>query len=299
MSLTIVGSVAFDDVETRFGKVIKILGGSASYSGVIASTFTDVNIVAVVGSDFPAEHVEMFNKRGIDTRGLKYADGNTFYWKGKYADDFSTRTTIETQLNVFAGFNPEIPPEYAGSDFLFLANIHPALQLKVLDSMKGRPFTGGDTMNLWISTELDLLKKVISRLDLITVNDEEIRQLTGEFNLVRAGRELQKMGPQTVILKKGEHGAMLFAGDDMFYVPAFPLDSFKDPTGAGDSFAGGFMGYVASQKKTDAETMRKAMLYGTAGASFTVQDFSLNAIKDLTMDMINSRYDSLKKYITV
>ncbi|MBU1219091.1 sugar kinase [Myxococcota bacterium] len=299
MSLTIVGSVAFDDVETRYGKVIKILGGSASYSGVIASTFTSVNIVAVVGDDFPKEHVEMFKNRGIDTRGLKYADGKTFYWKGVYADDFSTRTTLETQLNVFADFNPEIPPEYAGCDFLFLANIHPALQLKVLDSMKGKPFVGGDTMNLWISTELDLLKKVISRLDLITVNDEEIRQLTGEFNLVKAGLALQAMGPQTVILKKGEHGAILFAKEDMFYVPAFPLDSFKDPTGAGDSFAGGFMGYIASQGKTDTETLRKAMLYGTAGASFTVQDFSLEAIKNLTMEMVDSRFNALKKYITV
>jgi len=298
MSLTIVGSVAFDDVETRYGKVIKILGGSASYSGVVASNFTDVNLVAVVGQDFPAEHIEMFNKRGIDTRGIKTAEGKTFYWKGVYADDFSTRTTLETQLNVFANFNPEIPDEYADTDFLFLANIHPALQLKVLDSMHKKPWVAGDTMNLWISTELELLKKVISRLDLVTVNDEEIRQLTGEHNLVLAGRALQKMGPHNVILKKGEHGAMLFAGEEMFYTPAFPLDEFKDPTGAGDTFAGGFMGYVASQKSVTPQVLKNAMLYGTVGASFTVQEFSLNGIKDLTMQEIESRLIELKKYMT-
>ncbi|MBN2723869.1 MAG: sugar kinase [Deltaproteobacteria bacterium] len=299
MGLTVVGSVAFDDVETRYGKVTRVLGGSASYSGVIASNFTDVNVVAVVGEDFPDEYMDLLKNRNIDTRGLKKTRGNTFLWRGRYSDNFARRTTIETQLNVFADFDPEIPDEYADTSFLFLANIHPALQLKVLDSMNANPFVAGDTMNLWIDTELNLLKTVISRLNMIAVNDEEIRQLTGKFNLVKAGRALQKMGPECVILKKGEHGAMLFHHDEMFFVPAFPLLQFKDPTGAGDSFAGGLMGYLASVGKVDMDILKKAMFYGAVSASFTVEDFSLNRIKDLTKSEIDERFASMQSYTSL
>jgi sugar/nucleoside kinase (ribokinase family) len=299
MSLVVVGSVAFDDVETRFGRKPHVLGGSASYFSVVASNFTDVSMVAVVGDDFPDQHVEYFKSRGIDVEGLEHKTGETFFWRGVYADDFSTRTTLDTKLNVFADFDPVIPDSYKSCPFLFLANIHPALQLKVLDAMDGNQFVAGDTMNLWIDKELETLKKVISRLDLITINDEEVRQITGKFNAIEGGRAIQKMGPKYLILKKGEHGAILFLEDSLFFVPAVPLESFKDPTGAGDSFAGGFMGYLANAGKVTPTILKEAMFYGAVTAAFTVEEYSLDRHRSVTMKEIKTRYKSLLDYTTL
>ncbi len=293
MSLLVVGSVAFDDVETRFGRRERILGGSASYFSMAASRFAPVRMVAVVGEDFPQETLDDFAARGCDTAGIERAPGKTFYWRGKYSPDFSTRTTLETQLNVFAGFTPKLPPRFCDAKFLFLANIHPDLQLQVLDAMTNDPFVAGDTMNLWITTEKPTLEKLVSRLQLITVNDEEARQLTGQWHLLQAGRAIQKMGPRTVILKKGEHGALLFHDDALFFAPAFPLASFVDPTGAGDTFAGGFMGSLARDGVVNAASLRRAMFYGTVAASFTCEHFSVDGLRDLTLERLDERFAGL------
>jgi sugar/nucleoside kinase (ribokinase family) len=296
MSLLVVGSVAFDDVETRFGRRERILGGSASYFSMAASRFTPVQMVAVVGDDFPQEILDDFAARGCDTAGIERAPGKTFFWRGKYSPDFSTRTTLETQLNVFAGFTPKLPPHFCDAKFLFLANIHPDLQLQVLDAMTGDPFVAGDTMNLWITTERPTLEKLVSRLQLITVNDEEARQLTGQWHLLQAGRAIQKMGPRTVILKKGEHGAMLFHDEELFFAPAFPLAGFVDPTGAGDTFAGGFMGSLARAGVVNSNTLRKAMFYGTVAASHTVEQFSVEGLRGLTLDALEARFEQLTHF---
>ncbi|MBU1244997.1 bifunctional hydroxymethylpyrimidine kinase/phosphomethylpyrimidine kinase [Myxococcota bacterium] len=293
MSLLVVGSVAFDDVETRFGRRERILGGSASYFSMAASRFAPVQMVAVVGDDFPQEILDDFAKRSCDTAGIERAPGKTFFWRGKYSPDFSTRTTLETQLNVFAGFTPKLPAHFCDASFLFLANIHPDLQLQVLDSMKNNPFVAGDTMNLWITTERPTLEKLVSRLQLITVNDEEARQLTGQWHLLQAGRAIQKMGPRTVILKKGEHGAMLFHDDELFFAPAFPLASFVDPTGAGDTFAGGFMGSLARDGVVNSVNLRRAMFYGTVAASHTVEQFSVDGLRELTIERLDERFAQL------
>ncbi len=296
MTLLVVGSVAFDDVETRFGRRERILGGSASYFSMAASRYTPVRMVAVVGDDFPEEILEDFASRGIDTRGVERAEGRTFFWRGKYSPDFSTRTTLETQLNVFAGFTPKLPEDFCSSKFVFLANIHPDLQIQVLDAMRDKPFVAGDTMNLWITTEKPTLEKLVSRLDLITVNDEEARQLTGQWHLLQAGRAIQKMGPRHVILKKGEHGAMLFSDDELFFAPAFPLEKFCDPTGAGDTFAGGFMGALARIGRVDSVSLRQAMFHGTVAASCAVEQFSVEGLKDITMGHLEERFHQLVDY---
>jgi sugar/nucleoside kinase (ribokinase family) len=298
MSLLVVGSVAFDDVETRFGRRERILGGSASYFSMAASRFAPVRMVAVVGEDFPQETLDDFAARGCDTAGIERAPGKTFYWRGKYSPDFSTRTTLETQLNVFAGFTPKLPPHFCDAKFLFLANIHPDLQLQVLDSMTHDPFVAGDTMNLWINTEKPTLEKLVSRLQLITVNDEEARQLTGQWHLLQAGRAIQKMGPRTVILKKGEHGALLFHDDALFFAPAFPLAAFVDPTGAGDTFAGGFMGSLARDGVVELASLRRAMFYGTVAASFTCEHFSVDGLRDLTLERLDERFAGLVDFTT-
>lgn len=298
MSLLVVGSVAFDDVETRFGRRERILGGSASYFSMAASRFAPVRMVAVVGEDFPQETLDDFAARGCDTAGIERAPGRTFYWRGKYSPDFSTRTTLETQLNVFAGFTPKLPTRFCDAKFLFLANIHPDLQLQVLDAMTNDPFVAGDTMNLWITTEKPTLEKLVSRLQLITVNDEEARQLTGQWHLLQAGRAIQKMGPRTVILKKGEHGALLFHDDALFFAPAFPLGGFVDPTGAGDTFAGGFMGSLARDGVVDGASLRRAMFYGTVAASFTCEHFSVDGLRDLTIERLDERFAGLVDFTT-
>ncbi|MBU1238959.1 sugar kinase, partial [Myxococcota bacterium] len=276
-----------------------VLGGSAAYFSVVASNFTAVNMVAVVGDDFPDEHVDFFKSRSIDIRGLERKPGKTFFWSGKYADDFSTRTTLATHLNVFADFDPVLPESYRSPDFLFLANIHPALQLKVLNMVEGKPFVAGDTMNLWIDAEPVLLKELISRVDLLTINDEEVRLLTGEFNLIKAGRMIQEMGPKYLILKKGEHGALLFLEDSLFFTPAIPLEGFVDPTGAGDSFAGGFMGHLARKGTVDAQTLKEAMFYGAVVASFTVEDYSLERHRTVDYAQIEERFQQLVDFTTL
>lgn len=296
MSLLVVGSVAFDDVETRYGRRERILGGSASYFSMAASRYVPVRMVAVVGDDFPQEILDEFAGRGCDVAGIERAPGKTFFWRGKYSPDFSTRTTLETQLNVFAGFVPRLPEHFRDAKFLFLANIHPELQLQVLSAMTANPFVAGDTMNLWITTERPTLEKVVSRLHLITVNDEEARQLTGQWHLLEAGRAIQKMGPRTVILKKGEHGALLFHEDALFFAPAFPLPRFCDPTGAGDTFAGGFMGFLAREGAATPENLRRAMFHGTVAASFAVEHFSVDGLRAMTAEGIEERFAKLVEY---
>ena len=296
MSLLVVGSVAFDDVETRYGRREKILGGSASYFSMAASCLLPVRIVAVVGEDFPQNIVDEFAARGCDVTGIERAPGRTFFWRGKYSPDFSTRTTIETQLNVFAGFVPKIPEHFRNTKFVFLANIHPELQLQVLAAMTNQPFVAGDTMNLWITTERPTLEKVIAKLHMLTVNDEEARQLTGCWHLLEAGKAIQKMGPHIVILKKGEHGALLFYEENLFFVPAFPLPQYCDPTGAGDTFAGGFMGFLARSGVVTHENVRKAMFYGTVTASFAVAQFSVDGLRSMTSEKMEERFTKLVAY---
>ncbi|MGM0595466.1 MAG: PfkB family carbohydrate kinase [Myxococcota bacterium] len=297
MSLVVIGSVAFDDVETRYGRRKKILGGSASYFSFVASNFTPVKVVAVVGDDFPQEYISLFENRKVDIKGLVRKKGKTFFWRGKYSDDFTSRKTLQTNLNVFSGFNPLLPDVYKSSPFLFLANIHPALQLQVLESMTGDPFVACDTMNLWINTEKQKLLDLIKKIDLLTINDEEARLLSGEFNVIRAGKAIQKMGPEYLVIKRGEYGAILFLSETLFFIPAFPLLDFKDPTGAGDSFAGGFMGYIAGQGKVNEKIIKKSMLYAAVCASFSVEDFSLERLQTLSPQQINSRYDKMINYI--
>ncbi len=292
MSLLVVGSIALDDVTTRHGRKSGVLGGSCSYFSLAASNFTDVRMVGVVGEDFPEEYVRLFEDRGIDLTGLERRSGKTFFWRGEYTEDFSSRTSLQTDLNVFAEFDPQLPESYTNSDFVFLANIHPQLQLRVLEQCSPK-FVAADTMKLWIDTELDALKEVISRVNLVTVNDLEVRLISGEDNLVRGVKKILDMGPDYVILKKGEHGAMLVGSDVEFFAPAVPLDDFRDPTGAGDTFAGGFMGHLASRGGNNPTLMKSAMFYGTIMASFTVEDFSVERLIQATERDIMNRYQRL------
>jgi len=289
--LVVVGSVAFDTLEIRDVKKEMVLGGSGSYFSTCAGYFSPVRLVAVVGDDFPAAHLDFLSSRNVDTSGVEKKAGKTFHWSGRYSDDLSSRTTLDTQLNVFADFRPELPQAWRQSEFLFLGNIHPALQLEVLDQIKDPLLVAMDTMNFWIGGgELPTLKKVLERVDLLVVNDEEARQLSGEHNLPKAARAIRAMGPETVIVKRGDAGALLFHDDRVFATPAFPLETVVDPTGAGDSFAGGFMGYIAKARDLSAQSVRRAMVYGTVLASFTVEDFSLDRLRRLTQAEIDARY---------
>lgn len=289
--LLVVGSVALDSVQTPFGKVREVLGGSATYFSYSASFFTRVRLVATVGEDFPDEHVRLLRDRGVDTAGLSVARGRTFRWAGEYGYDLNEARTLDTQLNVFADFHPELRTEVRRTPFLFLANIDPELQLDVLHQMGERPTVVAlDTMNFWIQGKRDALLRVLREVDVVTINDAEARQLAREPNLVKAARAIAGMGPQTVVVKRGEYGALMIADGAFFIVPAYPLDSVYDPTGAGDTFAGGFMGYLASQGRTDATAMRRALVYGSVMASFTVEDFSLSRLTRLRADEIGHRY---------
>jgi len=299
MSLLIVGSVALDSVETPHGRVEEALGGAAVYSAIAASIFTDVRLVGVVGTDFPEEHRILLEHRGIDLQGLQVADGRTFRWSGAYEGAMNEARTIDTQLNVFETFQPDLPPEYRCSRTLFLANIHPSLQAHVLDHVQNPELVGVDTMNLWINTSLPELKSVISRTDLLLVNDGEARMLTGASGVVAAGRELRKMGPHHVVVKKGEHGAMLFSGDRVFVAPPYPLEHVVDPTGAGDSFAGAMLGYLDSVEEVSQADWRRAVLYGTAVAAFTVEAFSVERLHAITREDVESRYRALLEMVRV
>ena len=289
MSVTVVGSVAFDDVETPYGRNVDGLGGAATYFAIAAANFTQVNMVAIIGEDFPPEHIALFEQKRIDLAGLERAEGKTFRWAGRYHANLNDRDTLDTQLNVFEHFHPKLPKAACEAPFLFLGNIHPGLQLEVLEQAKPK-FIGLDTMNLWINIALDDLKKVLARVDAIIVNDSEVKLLTGESNLIRGAKAVQAMGPRIVVLKKGEHGCLLLTENDIFSAPAYPLEEVFDPTGAGDTFAGGFMGYLASQGKTDAESLRRAVVYGSVVASFTCEKFGPDRIAEIGSADIDKRF---------
>lgn len=298
--LLVVGSVAFDTIETRAGRREEILGGAATYISLAASHFAPVNLVGVVGeNDFPDEHVELLTSHGVDVTGLHRAPGRTFRWSGVYADDFSSRTTLDTQLGVFAEFDPRIPPAYADSRYLLLGNIHPALQLKVLGAVRDDCFVAADTMNLWIDTTLDELEQVIARADLLVINDEESFMLTGERQIAAAAPRIIERGPKYLIIKRGEHGAFLFTADTTFFAPAVPLGEVIDPTGAGDSFAAGLMGLVAGSEGTDAATIERGMVYGAAVASFTCEGFGVERIATVSRDEIEARFAALRDLVSL
>ncbi|MBN2241292.1 MAG: sugar kinase [Acidobacteria bacterium] len=290
MGVLVVGSVALDSVITPFGSKKDILGGSATYAGIAASYFTDVSMVAVVGEDFPEEHTEFLRIKGIDTAGLRRVPGRTFRWKGKYEDNLNARTTLDTQLNVFAGFNPELAPGQRRCPYLFLGNIDPDLQRSVLGQMTDAKFVACDTMNMWIQNKRDSLMKMLERIDLLVVNDEEAWMLAGTPNVLQAARKIMEMGPKRLVIKRGEYGAILFGPRTQFCVPAFLIENVFDPTGAGDSFAGGLIGYLASSASLDEISFRKAVVYGTVMASYTVAEFGAKRLGELTFTEIEARY---------
>jgi len=292
----IVGSVALDSVETPEGRVDNALGGAATYGSVAASLFSPVHLVGVVGADFPKEHLEFLKSRNIDLAGLQIiANGDTFRWKGDYNEDLNQAVTHETHLGVFEHFQPHLPAHYRDAQYVFLANINPELQLSTLEQVKQPKLVLCDTMNLWINIAREQVLKVFSRVDIAVLNDGEARMLTERDNLIQAGRALLELGPRAIIIKKGEHGALMFGRDGMFAAPSFPLDQVVDPTGAGDSFAGAFIGYLAKTDDLSAENLRRAVVYGSVVASTTVQDFSLASLKALTADVVEERYASVKQ----
>ncbi len=288
--------MALDSVKTPTGEVKDTLGGAADYSGVAASFFSPVQLVGVVGDDFPAEHLEFLRSRGIDLAGVQtVAGGKTFRWTGYYDFDLNVAHTLDTQLNVFADFKPVLPDAYKKAQYVFLANIDPTLQLEVLSQVESPTLTVCDTMNFWIEGKRDALLEVLKRVDIAFMNDAEVRQLTGQMSVIKAAKALQAMGPKTVIIKKGEHGALLFSGDQHFAAPSYPLEEISDPTGAGDTFAGGFIGYVASRGDVGVATLKKAVVYGSVMASFNVEDFSLNRLRTLTREDIAARYRAFQE----
>ena len=293
MSLLVVGSVAYDSVRTPAGSRERALGGSAVYFSIAASCLTDVSLVGIVGGDFERAHVETLKSRGVDVSGLERAEGKTFHWSGVYSsEDVNQRETLDTQLNVFEEFDPTLNREQRESDFVFLANIDPALQLSVLEQMERRPkLVALDSMNFWIDGRRDDLDKIVREVDLFFLDEGEARSYAGEANIVRAARRIQGMGPRAVVVKRGEHGVLVFDGDDMFSAPAFPLDSVVDPTGAGDSFAGGFMGLLAATGDTSHAGIRRAAIVGSVMGSFAVQDFSADRLTSLTTEDIQDRFD--------
>ena len=295
MSLLVVGSVAFDSVKTPFGQAEEVLGGSATYFSTAASYFTDVRLVAVIGEDFPEKHINFLKSRKVDVSGLQRGTGKTFRWKGEYGYDLNEAKTLETHLNVFETFKPQIPEQYKESDIVFLANIDPVLQREVLHQIKRPKLVACDTMNFWIGGKKDELIKTLSEVDILIINEAEARELAGEPNLVRASRAIQKMGPKTLIIKQGEYGALMFNGSGVFSAPAYPLETVFDPTGAGDSFAGGFMGYLSNTGNFDEKSLRQAIIFGSVMASFNVEDFSLNRMKILGYDEIQARYQGFKR----
>jgi sugar/nucleoside kinase (ribokinase family) len=301
MSLLVVGSVAFDAIETPFGKTDKIVGGAASYIALCSSYFTkSVNLVAVVGDDFPNEFVNHLNTNGVNTEGLQVKAGEkSFFWSGKYHNDMNSRDTITTELNVLADFDPIIPATYQNCEYLMLGNLTPKIQQTVIERLTNRPkLIVMDTMNFWMEIAMDDLLATIKMVDVLTINDEEARQLSGEYSLVKAAAKIQAMGPKYLIIKKGEHGALLFHGKEIFYAPALPLEEVFDPTGAGDTFAGGFIGYLAKTGDISFENMKNAVIYGSAMASFCVERFGTERLVDLTETELSNRIAEFKKLST-
>ena len=298
MSLLVVGSVAFDAIETPFGKTDKIVGGAASYIALCSSYFTkSVNLVAVVGDDFPNEFISHLNKNGVNTEGLQVKAGEkSFFWSGKYHNDMNSRDTLVTELNVLADFDPIIPSSYQNCEYLMLGNLTPKIQQTVIERLTNRPkLIVMDTMNFWMEIAMDDLKETLKMVDVLTINDEEARQLSGEYSLVKAAAKIQTMGPKYLIIKKGEHGALLFHGKDMFYAPALPLEEVFDPTGAGDTFAGGFIGYLAKTGDLSFDNMKNAVIFGSAMASFCVERFGTERLVNLSEIELNARIAEFKK----
>ncbi len=292
MSLLVVGTVAFDDIETPFGRAEKVVGGAATYIALAASYYTkNINIVSVVGDDFPVEDLNDLRARGVDLDGLQVKEGEkSFFWAGRYHDNMNDRDTLDTQLNVLADFDPVLPEPYKNAEYVMLGNLTPAVQMRVLDQLPTRPkLVALDTMNFWMDIALDELKEVLKKIDILTINDEEARQLSGEHSLVKAAEVIHDMGPKILVIKKGEHGALLFSGNQVFFAPALPLAEVYDPTGAGDTFAGGFMGYLASTDDLSFENLKRAVIYGSAMASFCVEKFSTERLKELNDDLIMER----------
>jgi len=290
MSILVIGSVAFDSVETPFGRGDDVLGGSATYFSTSASFFTDVQLVAVVGDDFPDEPREFLRSRGVDLEGLQTRSGKTFRWKGRYGYDLSEAQTLETHLNVFETFHPVLPENYRKAEFVFLANIDPELQLEVLCQVEKPRLVACDTMNFWIEGKREALIGTLAHVDILVINESEVRQLAQEPNLVKASRAVLAMGPKTLVVKRGEYGVLVFSEHSIFSAPAYPLEEVFDPTGAGDTFAGGFMGYLASTNNLSEASIRKATVFGSVMASFTVEDFSLNRLRSLSWDDIANRF---------
>jgi sugar/nucleoside kinase (ribokinase family) len=292
MSLLAVGTVAFDDIETPMGRAEMAIGGAATYITLAASHFlNDLRLVSVIGDDFPQDMLDFMRQRGIDLAGLQVKEGEkSFFWAGRYHDNMNSRDTLDTQLNVLAAFDPILPEVYKDTEYLMLGNLTPSVQMRVIEQMNKRPkLIALDTMNFWMDIALDSLMEVLKKIDMLIINDEEARQLSGEHSLVKAARKIHTMGPRFLVIKKGEHGALLFEDDKLFFAPALPLQEVVDPTGAGDTFAGGFMGYIAKTEDTSFENMKRAIIYGSAMASFCVEQFSVEALKSLDAPMINER----------
>jgi sugar/nucleoside kinase (ribokinase family) len=302
LSILVVGSVGLDDVQTPAGARSRTLGGACTYFATAASLYARVHIVAVVGTDFPAEHIDFLAGRGIDLSGLQTVEGKTFFWAGRYGQDLNSAETLDTQLNVFAGFHPLISPELARSEFVFLANIDPELQIEVLEQMRAPWLTALDSMNYWITSKRAALAQAISMVDIVFFNEHEVRLFAGEPNLIRAGRAILALGPKALVIKRGEHGAMLVTrgpclGESFFLSPAYPLECVVDPTGAGDTFAAGFMGFLARDGALSLQALRRAVVHGTVLASFTVEDFSIDRLRTLSLTEVHARYDEFR-YLT-
>jgi len=295
MSILVVGSVAYDTVETPFGRAERVLGGSASFFAVAASFFAPVNLVGVVGEDFGERELRAFAGREIDLEGLERTAGKTFHWQGKYSYDLNSRDTVCTELNVFERFKPKIPPRYRASRHVFLGNIDPVLQLEVLEQVDKPRIVACDTMNFWISGKPRELRRTLERVDVLLVNDAEARELSGEWNIVKAARAIRAMGPRTLVIKKGEHGVLMISDEGSFAAPAYPLEKVFDPTGAGDTFAGGFLGYLAGAERQDETALRRAVIMGSALASFCVESFSLDRLLELSRAEIDERFLLFKR----
>lgn len=290
MSILVVGTVAFDSIETPHGAAERVLGGSASYFAVAASFFSPVKIVGVIGEDFPQEYLDLFSKRGIDLQGLRKEKGPTFYWRGRYHEDLNVRDTVELRLNVLSGFSPRLPDSYRETEYVFLGNIDPNMQMEVLGQLRRSRLIACDTMDHWIQGSLKELRKVLERVEMLVINDSEARLLSGERNLVRAARAILKMGPKVLLIKRGEYGLLEFSDSSSFAIPAYPLEEVFDPTGAGDSFAGGFLGHLARSRDHSQKGLRRAIVYGSVVASFCVEDFGLRRLAKLTPKEIEERF---------
>ena len=298
MNLIVVGTLAFDTIETPYERRERIVGGSGTYASLSASFFTDPGVVSVVGQDFPSEVIDLLTERGVDTRGLEIRDGKTFFWEGRYEDDPNIRTTLATEVNVFDDFRPQLNNDYREAGIVLLGNLDPDIQEDILAQLRNPKLVAMDTIALWIDTKLDTLKRTLEKINVFFANDEEIRKITGEQNLIRASRRLQEMGPPVVVAKKGEHGALIFGRDFVSGVLAYPCENVVDPTGAGDSFAGGFLGYLDKVGSLDEGDIRQAAVYGSVMASFVIEDFGIDRLKTLSDKDIEKRYNSFQKLVS-